>query len=143
MLQVRLREGNKSWFNPARDMVNMWPMLLKKTLVSFDDFAGVEGCSRDQMCQFASGYGKLVAKIIKEPVDHVMAQDDLKKLEADCPACAELVAHKAFHVLTGVFAAWVADAKPKTAGDAELPVLGLNEIAETLARGSTVTDKSK
>jgi hypothetical protein len=137
MLQIRLKEGiDKSWFNPTRDICNAWPKLLKRSLMSFDDFQGIEGCSRDQLLETAGKLGKLTTKLIQEPVDHEMAAKELNDMDRDCPVCMSEIYRVAFHTLNGIFATWIADAKPKTEDDYKIPIVGLDSIAETLAKGA-------
>jgi hypothetical protein len=137
MLQIRLKEGgDKRWFNPARDICNVWPKILKKALISFDDFQGIEGCSKEQLSETAGKLGKLITRIIQEPVDYEMAAKELKELDQSCPAGMSEIYRVSFHTLHGIFATWIADAKPKTEEDYEIPIVGLDTIAETLARGA-------
>jgi hypothetical protein len=146
MLQLRLKEGSdKRWFNPHRDIVNILPMLIKKSLMSFDEFNGVEGCTRDQLLDTARDIGKLVVHIIKNPVDHAEASKALLEIEGRCPIAFQLVSTRLAHVLVGAYTAFIADAKPKTLTDAELPTVGLEEIADQIARAAAkkLNDGSK
>lgn len=136
MIQLRLKEGSASdrrWFNPDRDMVNIWPRLLRKTLMSFADFEGMEGCTQEQMQAHAGKLGALVAKAIREPVDHEQAGKDIKAWMEENPAISTEIARRAFAVLHGCYVAWLADAKPKTECDSDIPVVGLDQIAGWLA----------
>lgn len=136
-MQFRLREGTgRQWFNPQRDMVYLWPRLLKRSLIAFDDFNGMPGCSQEQMCTLAQKLGKLVVRVLHEPVDHEMSAAELRELETECPVCFQELSRVAFHTLAGIYAVWVADAKPRKADDAEIPEYGLDEIAERLARNA-------
>lgn len=137
MLQVRLREGSdKRWFNPGRDMVQVWPMMLRKTLQSFDTFEGNERCSREQLVNTASKWGMAVARAIKEPVDHEMASKELLEIEAECPEAFSMISRVAMHAFHGVYVAWLADAKPKCESDSDIPIVGLDQIAEKISRGA-------
>ncbi len=139
-MQIRLKEGSalgeRRWFNPERDIVNAWPPLLRKTLESFQDFKGVDGCSMEQLSVAAGSLGKQIVKIIREPVDHELVTAELQEWHAACPACADEIMRRAFTVLHGVYAAWVVDAKPKTDVDQEIPTVGLGQIAAWLAKNA-------
>lgn len=139
MLQIRLKEGSgneKRWFNPSRDLVNCWPSLLRNALRAQDEFQGNESCTREQMIECGGELGKLIVRIVKTPVSPDDAQKGLKEIEAKYPGAMTIIKHTAFHTLHGAFATWVLDAKPKTDDDASIPVIGLDDIAERIARGA-------
>lgn len=139
MIQMRLKEGaGNRWFNPARDLAYLWPLIVRRALTSFDDFQGIPECSRDEMLAAAGAYGKLLTHVIKAPVAFDEAQKGLIEIEEKHPAAMKLIEHRAFHVIHGVYAAWIADAKPKAGTDAEIPVYGLDEVADQLARNVKV-----
>lgn len=137
MLQIRLKEGSdKRWFNPQRDIAYLWPLLIRKSLMSFDDFQGTPECSLEELTATAGEYGALMARIITTPVMHDAAQQALQEIESRHPAAMNLIKNRAFHVLHGVYAAWIADAKPKAGTDAEIPVYGLEQVATQLAKAA-------
>jgi hypothetical protein len=144
MLQIRLKEGgDRRWFNPARDITNCLPVIVRVGLRSFNDFEGVPGCSREELVETAQELGELFLWIIKEPVDHVMAQDRLKALMDKHPVAMRMVSDKFLHVLVGVYAAWIADTKPKTEDDAQIPTVGIADIMAQLAGNSCKSEHEK
>lgn len=132
MLQIRLKEGNKQWFNPARDLVNVTPGLVRAALTSFDDFQGNDKCSREEMLAAASGLALIFKAVIEQPVDPVDVNEKYDELAAKFPAAMNMIGGKFMRVLTVMFAAWVIDAKPKTDGDAEITKVSMDAIIEYL-----------
>lgn len=140
MIQMRLKEGTGNrWFNPARDLAYLWPLIIRRALTSFDDFQDTPECSREEMVIMAGEYGKLLTHIIKNPVEFSEAQKGLIEIEEKHPAAMALIKHRVFHVTHGIYAAWIADAKPKAGTDAEIPSYGLDEVASQLARASILS----
>jgi len=137
MLQVRLREGSdKRWFNPNRDIVSLLPMMIKKSLMAFDEFEGIELCTKEQALELADKLGKLVVHIIQDKVHYDDAEKALIEIENNNPAAFKVVAIRMLHVMISAYTAFIADAKPKAATDAELPTIGLEEIADQIARSA-------
>lgn len=135
MLQVRLREGGDGrWLNPARDLVNSYPGMLRAALKSFTDFQGDDSCTRDEMMQAGAAIGKTVAKIIKEPTPLEEARKLLWDLEEAHPRAWPKIQKAVVYVLHGNFAAWIADARPKTADDASIPTIGLDDVSNYFAQ---------
>jgi hypothetical protein len=143
-LQFRLKEGSdKRWFNPNRDISWLLPIMLKKALISFDDFKGADGCTREQLIETAGALGRLFTHIVKDPVPPEETQTELLRIQRECPVAFQLVANRMFHVMLGVYTAFVADAKPKAGTDAEIPTVGLEEIVDQLAKRAATVDGSK
>ena len=133
--QFRLKEGSdKRWFNPNRDISWILPILLKKALISFDDFNGTSECTREQLIDASGEIGKLFTHIIKNPVLPDEVQTEMLLIQEKYPVAFQLVSNRLLHVLMGVYAAFVADAKPKSGTDSEIPTVGLEEIVEQLAK---------
>jgi len=133
MLQVRLREGgDKSWFNPARDVTNVMPGLIRLALRSFDDFEGTVQCSKDELITTAGEIGLMFKWIIDEPVDGITAKQRFDEIAAAHPVAVDLISRKFMLVLTGIFATWLADVKPKSDDDAEIPTMGMDSIVDYL-----------
>ena len=134
MFQIRLKEGvgSDKWVNPARDLVFAFPRMMKKVFSSFNEFKGVPGCTMEQMCDFAGRMAKMQAAVIRDPKSHFEFAEEVRQLEAPCPACFSEVSRVAMHTLAGVYAVWVADAKHSDDTE-ELPVWGLDRVAEDLA----------
>ena len=133
MLQMRLREGNnRQWFNPARDIANIMPPLVRAALQSFDGFEGTPECSAEELVTTAGEFGLLYKKIISEPVDIEAVKSGIAKIEQDHPVAFSMISKKFLTVLTGLFASWIVDVKPKAEGDDQIPTVGLDSIRDYL-----------
>jgi hypothetical protein len=133
MLQIRLKEGgDKKWFNPARDITNIMPGLVRAALRSFDEFDGTSDCSTEELTTTAGELGQMFKWIIDEPVDHEEAKNRVTEIMKAHPAASKLISQKFLTVLTGMYAVWVADVKPKSEDDAKIPTMGLADIVDYL-----------
>lgn len=135
MIQARLREGGDGrWLNPARDIVNSYPGMLRAALKSFTDFQGDETCTREEMMLAASAVGKTVAHIIKVPTLLEEARKLLWDLEQAHPRAMPKIEKAVLYVLHGNYAAWISEARPKTVDDATIPTIGLDDVSNYFAQ---------
>jgi len=133
MLQVRLKEGgDKKWFNPARDITNIMPGLVRAALRSFDEFDGSADCTKEELNATAGELGLMFKWIVDEPVGHDDAKARFEEIMKAHPAASSLISQKFMLVLTGLYAAWIADVKPKTDDDARIPTIGLSDVIDYL-----------
>jgi hypothetical protein len=133
MLQVRLKEGgDKKWFNPARDITNIMPGLVRAALRSFDEFEGSPDCSAQELMTTAQELGLMFKWIIDEPVSHEDAKKRFEEITKAHPAASKLISQKFMLVLTGIYAVWIADVKPKSEDDAKIPTIGLSDVIDYL-----------
>jgi hypothetical protein len=130
---MRLKEGgDKKWFNPARDITNIMPGLVRSALRSFDEFEGTSDCSADELVATANELGLMFKWIIDEPVSHEDAKKRFEEIAMAHPAASKMISQKFMLVLVGVYAAWIADVKPKSEDDAKIPTIGLSDVMDYL-----------
>lgn len=144
-MQIRLKDANGvgTWLTPERDITIFYTKTLRATLVAFEDFKDTDAVKREEIFELAGELGKLIVSMHKEKVDHQITQERLKAIRAAHPAAMSLIEEVFFQVLFGQYTAWMVAAKPKTAGDSELPLVGLDQIREDLARYARGVDEGK
>jgi hypothetical protein len=108
------------------------PGIIRLALRSFDDFEGTAQCSKDELIATAGEIGTMFKWIIDEPVDGPTAKQRFEEIAAAHPAAVDLISRKFMLVLTGIFATWLADVKPKSDDDAEIPTMGMDSIVDYL-----------
>lgn len=132
MLQIRPRDGaDRRFYAPERDLVYALPRVLRHALLSFDKYEPSEAGAptREALIQAAGALGQLITAILDggHPNKEVSRAAILDWVAQNKPA-AVLICEALTTSLLGQLWAWAADARPRKAGDADIPIYDLNEI---------------
>lgn len=132
MLQIRQRDSaDRRFYAPERDLIYATPRVLRHALLAFDDYepTTAEMPDREAVIQAAGDLGRLVTVILDgkhhaKEVSRAAIQDWLQRNKPASTLICEVFATS----LLGQLWAWSADARPRKAGDADIPTYDLNEI---------------
>jgi len=132
MLQIRPRDSaDRRFYAPERDLVYALPRVLRHALLSFDDYEPTkpDAPTREAIIQAAGSLGQLVTAILdgEHPNKEVSRAAIRDWLEFNKPA-STFICEALTTSLLGQLWAWAADARPRKAGDADIPIYDLNEI---------------
>ena len=126
MLQVRSKEGDKRWLNPDRDMVYIFPRVVSKVIHELFD-------ADPDAAGFADELGKLFVackegKITLKELESKLGDFSYAGCNPDEGVNKIGIFSEAlFAALMEEFRVWCLQVKPKTAGDEELDLHGLDK----------------
>ncbi len=143
VLQLRVKGSTGQFYNPGRDMAYIWPKAVRAAVYAFDKFEGDSTCSKEEMCAAAEGLARLTATIIMHPTMPADTSTGLMDLDKKFPNAMPKIKNALFHSAFGVFTAWTMDVRPKTSDDPSIPTVGLDEVAEFMARETTKINEAK
>jgi hypothetical protein len=143
MLQMRMKGSTGQFYNPQRDLVYIWPRAIRAALKAFDNFEGDEHCTKDELCNAAGEMARTFSAIVKDPTMPEQASKMMLDMDAKYPNAMPKIHSALFHAVVGVWTGWTMDVRPKTADDASIPTLGLDDIAEMMSRRVTENNETK